>query len=45
MEIEVVKKTETEGIPKMEKFRKPNRNYRGKLHQQNTKEGMEILRH
>lgn len=44
MEIETVKKTETEGIPKMEKFRKPNRNYRGKLHQHNTRDRRKTLR-
>jgi hypothetical protein len=44
MEIEVIKKTQTEGILEMENPREENRNYRCKHHQQNIRDGRENLR-
>ena len=39
LEIQPIKKTQAEGILEMEKFRNSNKSYRGKLHQQNTRDG------
>ena len=41
VEKESTKKTQTERNPEMKKFRNLNRNLRDKLHQQNTRNGVE----